>query len=220
MRHGIDWRGFFGLVVLSSAVVACNGATVATGSPAPTSTASASPPLTIPTLQPTVATTPSATPSPSAAATASPTPLGGTGGSGSPLPIDPCSLLTTDQASAINGVSYAAGVSHVMGTGSVECVWQSNSPHASVVVQVAILPSVSEAEVAYAEAQAQLQGATVEKLSGFADEAAIVRSSAAQTGGIYARDGSTFFDVVYLNGTVPSDDQLKYAATLVLGALP
>ena len=40
------------------------------------------------------------------------------------------------------------------------------------------------------------------------------------TGGIYVRDGSTFFDVVYLNGTVPTDDQLKYYATLILGELP
>ena len=59
-------------------------------------------------------------------------------------------------------------------------------------------------------------------MTDFADEAAIVRASGAglTTGGIYAREGSTFFDVVYLNGTIPSDDQLKGSATFVLGALP
>jgi hypothetical protein len=81
---------------------------------------------------------------------------------------------------------------------------------------------VSEAQIAFAEAQAQVIGAQIEKLSGFADDAAIARASGAglSTGGIYVRDGSTFFDVVYLNGTVPTDDQLKGYATIILGNLP
>jgi len=39
------------------------------------------------------------------------------------------------------------------------------------------------------------------------------------TGGIYVREADTFFDIIYLNGTPPSNAQLKLTATIVLGAL-
>ena len=89
-------------------------------------------------------------------------------------------------------------------------------------IQVAVLPSVSEAEIAYAEQTAGQNGVAVEPLTGFADDAAIGRGSGGglSTGGIYVRDGSTLFDVVYLYGTTPTDDQLKGFATTILGELP
>jgi hypothetical protein len=221
MRAGIDVRRLMALALLGSALAACGGTTPATGSPVPTSAPSATPTSAVQTLQPSAAT--SATPTAAATSSASPTPLGGgPTGSNPPLSIDPCTLLTTDQASAVNGSAYPAGVSHVMGSGSVECVWQTSTPPSSVVVQVGQFPNVTDAQVAYAKAQALLNGAQLEQLTGFADDAVIARGSGAgmTTGGIYVREGSTFFDVVYLNGTVPTDDQLKYYATLILGELP
>jgi hypothetical protein len=225
MRAGIDAPRVFIWLVIGLAVVGCGGGTTATGSPAPTSaaTASASPTVAVQTLQPSasVASTPTATLA--ATPSASPSPLGGgPSGSNSALTIDPCSLLTLDQASAVNGLTYPAGTLHDLGNGGAECVWQTNAPPASVVVQVGQFPGVSEAQIAFAEAQAEVIGAQIEKLSGFADDAAIARASAAglSTGGIYVRDGSTFFDIVYLNGTVPTDDQLKGYATIILGNLP
>jgi len=227
MRAGIDGRAL-GFVLLGGlAVIACGGGTTATGSPAPTSspapTASptSSSTIAVQTLTPSAATSP--TPSASATSSTSPTPLGGgPSGSSSPLALDPCSLLTNDQASAVNGVSYGAGVSHVMGTSGVECVWQSSSPPASVTVQVAQFPSVSEAQIAFAEQRAEQNGFQIEKLTGFADEAVIARAAGGglSTGGIYVREGATFFDLVYLNGTVPSDDNLKGYAQIILGNLP
>jgi hypothetical protein len=102
----------------------------------------------------------------------------------------------------------------------VECVWQSSSPHASITVQVAFLPNVSEAQAAYAEAVAS-QNFAVKDVPNFADKAAIVRAPGiANTGGIYVREGSLFFDVVYVRGAAPTDGQLKLAAEIVLGGLP
>lgn len=226
MRAGIDVRRVTALVLLGSALAACGGTTPATGSPGPTSAPSpttapsATPTTAVQTLVPSAATTATAT---AATSSASPTPLGGgPTGSNPPLAIDPCTLLTIDQASAVNGSTYPPGASHVMGSGSVECVWQTGTPPSSVTVQVGQFPSVSDAQVAYAKAQAVLEGFQIEQLTGFADDAVIARGSGGglTTGGIYVREGSTFFDVVYLNGTVPTDDQLKYYATLILGELP
>jgi len=116
-------------------------------------------------------------------------------------------------------VTYGDGVASTVPPALVECVWQSSSPHASITVQVAALPNVSEAQVAYQEAVAS-QHFAVTDVPNFADKAAIVRAPSASTGGIYVREGRLFYDVVYLNGTTPTDDELKLAATIVLGGLP
>jgi hypothetical protein len=159
---------------------------------------------------------PSASPSPTA------TPAGGEA-SGSPaeVSINPCTLLTDAQAGDVNSVTYGPGVEHPMGTGSLECVWQNTSVHASIVVQVAKWPSASEAEVAYTEALAAAKGFAITDVAGFADKTVIARApSSVPTGGIYVREGDIFFDVVYVAGTTPSDAKLKFAATLILGNLP
>jgi len=112
-------------------------------------------------------------------------------------------------------------VAHTL-SGLIECVWQSDSAHASVTVQVLYAPGVSEAQIAYTEAQAALKGASITKPQGTFDEAAIARVTILNhsTGGIYVRQESTFFDVVYVAGTAPSDGQLVVSALLVLGSIP
>jgi hypothetical protein len=229
LRSGIGTRVLFALVLSVLAVAACNGgsAGVAPSGPAATpptpmvSAPASNPVVTVPTPLPTLTTAPTPTlaPPPTPSPTASPSV--GPGGSATPTAIDPCTLLTTDEASAVNGVNYPAGTSHALENGAVECVWQTSSPPASVTVQLAILPTATEAQIAYTMAVAATK-VQVETLSGFADDAAIARVSThgLSTGGIYVHDGVTFFDVVYVEGTVPTDDQLKYAATLVLGSLP
>jgi hypothetical protein len=129
-------------------------------------------------------------------------------------------LLTDEQASAVNLVTYGPGQPEPLGP-AVECVWQSSAPKASVTVQVAVLSNVAEAQAAYAEALAS-QDFAVKDVPNFGDKAAIARASAAGvlTGGIYVREGSIVFDVVYLNGTPPSDGLLTMTAYLVLGRLP
>jgi hypothetical protein len=129
--------------------------------------------------------------------------------------------LTTKQASDVNKVSYPAGVAHAHLGSGVECVWQTKT--ASVVVQVVVAPNTEDAAAAYAEAAALAHGFQVTEVPNFADKAAIARApvfNGLSTGGIYVRDGTTFFDIVYVRGTVPTDNELKFAATLVLGNLP
>ena len=54
------------------------------------------------------------------------------------------------------------------------------------------------------------------------DEAEIARApgGTSTTGGIYVRDGSIFFDVVYLNGTGAERRRAQLAATEVMGNWP
>jgi hypothetical protein len=171
------------------------------------------------TLTPTVVpevTSPPASPAPNP----TPTPVVGPIGQPTPTAFNPCVLLTSAQASAINKVTYGAGVPSRASSGMVECVWQSNAPHASVTVQVALLSNPGEAEAAFAEAVGN-EHFTVTNVPNFGDKAAVVRAPhIVNTGGIYVRDGSLFFDVVYLNGSAPTDGELKLAAEIVLGGLP
>lgn len=167
------------------------------------------------------------TPTPAQTAPSSPTARPSSTSGIGPLPpnFDPCTLLTASEASQVNGVTYGAGVAHTL-NGLIECVWQSDSAHASVTVQVLYAPGISEAQIAYTEAQAAFKGASVTKLppppQGTFDEAAIARVTILDhsTGGIYVRQESTFFDVVYVAGTAPSDGQLVVSALLVLGSIP
>ena len=160
---------------------------------------------------------PAATPSPSPTPTLAP-PAGGSQ-SAAPVSIHPCTLLSNAQAGMVNSVAYGAGVEHSMSNGGIECVWQNATAHASVTVQVVVWPSASEADAAYAEALAAAEGFSLVEVPGFADHATIARAGTL-TGGIYVREGSTFFDVVYLRGAAPSAGQLKLTAELVLGGLP
>jgi hypothetical protein len=221
-------RSLLLVFALTAAVGACSGTPAATSSGA------------APTAPPSTASAPPATPTQAAAApTATPasTPTQGTAAPSGGLPTaaatqfagDPCSLLSDADASAVNGVTYGAGTVNTVPGGLVECARQSASPPASLVVQVLIAPSVTDADKAYVLAQAALNGistAPVPSLTAavpsLADQAVIARASAGpySTGGIYVQRGGTFFDVVYAGGTTPTDAALIQAATLVLGALP
>ena len=169
-------------------------------------------------------TVPSASTSPSPSAespSASASESAPASASTAPTAVKPCHLLTNDQASQVNGVTYGDGTEHQLEHGLMQCTWANTSVHASVVVQVVLASGVTQAEADYAAAQAQNNGFAVERLTGFGDDAAIARApSNIKTGGIYVRKGDTVFDVVYLAGTAPSDDQLKAAATTILGELP
>ncbi len=162
----------------------------------------------------------------SATSVASPTSAGGGGPSGSAVAtqtaLNPCDLLDPQQVMQVNGISYGDGQLHDLSTGAVQCTWLTTSPPASVVVQVLVASSANVAEEAYAQTTAALNGFSLTQVPNFADAAVIARAPAGtvSTGGIYVRDNNTYFDVVYLNGTAPSDGQLQLTATLVLGALP
>ncbi len=126
------------------------------------------------------------------------------------------------QASLVNSSNYPAGVNHLLNGGFIECVWQTPTPPSSITVQVLSTSGDPAAEAAYAEAEASVHGFSLTPVTGVGDEAEIARApgGTANTGGIYVRDGSIFFDVVYLNGTGANDAALTLAATEVLGNWP
>ena len=203
-------RSRIALVALILVLAACSGGTATTGaSGTPVSGGGASPTV----FTPAPTATPIVTPTPSPPPSASLGPL--------PTDFDACTLLTNDEASAINGSSYPAGVNHVLNSGFIECVWQTPTPPSSITVQVLATSGDTSAQEAYAEAQATLHGFALTPVPNFADEAVIARAPGGlPTCGIYVRDGGTYFDVVSIGGTVPSDGALTLAATLVLGAIP
>ena len=206
-------RSRIALVALTLALAACSGGTATTGaSGTPVSGGGASPTV----------STPAPTATPAATPTAVPSPSGSAGLASLPPGFNACTLLTDAQASAINGSSYPPGVNHLLNTGFIECVWQTPTPPSSITVQVLSTSGDTSAQEAYAKAEASVHGFSLTPVPNFADEAEIARAPAgtANTGGIYVREGSIFFDVVYLGGTAPSDGALQGAATLVLGNLP
>lgn len=206
-------RSRIALVALAFVLAACSGGTGttgATGTPVSGGGGSASAPAATPTA--TATATPTAVPSPSGSAALASLPPG----------FNACTLLTSDQVTAVNGSKYPAGVNHVLNGGFIECVWQTPSPPSSVTLQVLSTSGDTSAQEAYAKAEASVQGFSLVTVPNVGDEAQIARapSGTANTGGIYVRVGSIFFDVVYLNGTGATDAALVTAATNVLGNLP
>jgi len=204
-------RSRIALVALAFVLGACSGGTAttgATGTPVTGGGASASAPSPTPTA--TATSTPTAVPSPSGSAALASLPPG----------FNACTLLTSDQVSAINASTYPAGVNHVLNGGFIECVWQTPTPPSSITLQVLATSGDTSAQEAYANAEAEVHGFSVVTVPNVGDEAQIARAPGVNTGGIYVRRGNIFFDVVYLNGTGATDAALVLAATQVLGNLP
>ncbi len=168
-----------------------------------------------------VNTTATPSPTPHPGATPTPTPGGGGGPTATPGTIDPCSLLTQQEASTLEG-GVAVGPGTPGGAGVARlCVYSDESTHTSVTVGVAQTPSAADAEAALADEQHDLTGFVITQLPKFADGGLLARKSEAtlDAAGQYARDGATFFFVTGSN-PAPSDGALNVAALLVLGSLP
>ena len=200
-------------MALTFALAACSGGTATTGaSGTPVTGGGASPSV--------------STPTPTATPVATPTPLPSPSGSAGSLPCPrvstPVRCSRTPRQPRSTAAATRLGVNHLLNSGFIECVWQTPTPPSSITVQVLFTSGDTSAEEAYANNQASAHGFAVTPVANFADEAEIVRApgGSVSTGGIYVREGSIFFDVVYLGGTVPSDGALQGAATFVLGNLP
>jgi len=161
---------------------------------------------------------PSATPHGSAPKL-TPTPGGGAiQPTATPGAIDPCTLLTQEAASQLAGVALGPG--EVTGGGRL-CLFTGGNTQ--VDVSAVQTPSDAAAETALQEERADLakDGDIITPLPNFADEAYFARVSTAgiTLSGIYVRSGADFISVV-TRDPAASDTALKFAATLVLGALP
>jgi hypothetical protein len=187
----------FAFAVLASLVVACGGSTTTPPSSSPHGGGSPS----------------------------TPTPTVG-GGSGSTLPpsttINPCTLLSDEQASTLVGETFGDGKEDTAGAAGHLCVWSDDASHSSVTVGVISAPSQAIAQHAYSQAKADQSGFAFTSVAMLGDEAYSARKSdgASELSGLYATDGSTYFFVATLGGTSPTDGALRVAALLILGGLP
>ena len=174
-------------------------------------------------------------PNPSPTSTTRPTSTASQTRGSSPVltSIDPCRLLTLEQASALNGVPYKGGDAQTLTNGLSVCSWDNADAPATVEVGFSFWPSAAAAQVAYdaALASASAGGLTVTPVAGLADGAAITRQTptpnATGAGNLFSgadnifvlRD-ALFLMVGYYNGAAPTDTALEAAASLVLGELP
>jgi hypothetical protein len=168
--------------------------------PAPPSTTTASP-----------TPEPSATvePSPSGSADTEPTPVG--------IALDPCSLLTSGQASELIGVTLGAGKLQTVGPDKV-CTWAKGLTEVKVFTSPPT--DVAAAKTYYEDHKAEIPaGATITELPTFYDGSVIARASVPNISGIFVLDGNQFFEV-YCGLPSCTDASLTSGADLVHGRLP
>ena len=170
---------------------------------------------------------------PSTASTGSPTPAQPSpqrSASAAPVSYDPCVLVNAQEASALTGVSYGAGLEQPA-NGEKQCVYGYQTTDVFT-VGIAQAPDLATAQADEAQAQAFLQttagsGLTFTQLQGLGDAAAVVQASKSFNGttlaicGIYVLKGTIFFFIsdAAANHAVPNNAALQVQATTVLSRL-
>ena len=173
---------------------------------------------------------PSPSVSPTSAATDTPQPTA------TPTTLDPCQLITSQEASALAGTSYGPGSESTTPEGLKICTYgyQTAFPFTIDVIQA---KSVDEAKAAKAQfltdlqanlAQLASQGLTVTELPNFADGATVGHVSVSTPQGTINGNafgflkGTVFFgfSVIAANATAPTDQAMQAQATTVLSRLP
>jgi hypothetical protein len=152
-----------------------------------------------------------------------------------PTSIDPCQLITSQEAGKLAGASFGAGLEETLSGNSRMCTYGAQTKNV-IEVLVAIAPDVATAKQAEASAEADVQasaaqlsvGMTITKLPGFAPntDAVLMELKPNSIGvagrAIYVLRGTAFFgfsDLV-LGGAAPSADAVKAQAMTTLGKLP
>ncbi len=142
--------------------------------------------------------------------------------------LDPCLLVTMQEASALAGITLGAGVEKTIATNSQQCIYANQS---SYIFTVGVIQASSPAEAqagmqaAVASIQSQTDfSVTVTQLPSFADGGVEVQggASGASVAGIYALHGSVAFGFVAfgVNHPVPTNAAMVPTATTMLGRLP
>lgn len=152
--------------------------------------------------------------------------------------LDPCQLVTQQEASQLAGASFAAGKEETISNGAKMCTYGAQTLNVFM-VEVAVAPDAATAQAQWAQEEAQAQanlqqfvaqaGGNVTlnaadiTLSG-ADKAAAATSTATISGqtisisAIYVLKGAVFFmfsDLV-LGKTAPTTAQMQAQAAIVL----
>ncbi len=225
----------FPLVV---ALSACSGSsTPSTEAGTPTAAApAANPTAAAPAANPTAESTPAATvtepPTASTSAPPSEAPAGSEGPTAVPTALDPCQLVTSDEASALAGVSFGAGKESTTKGNAKICTYGASTPNVFTVL-VAQAPDAAAAQAAKAEVLGTLnsalgKGVKVTQLPGLADSAAVLSATESAGGvtigasGMYLLKGTNFlaFSDVALGKPAPTETALEAQATTSLGRLP
>jgi hypothetical protein len=205
-------------------------ATPASASPAPATTTPASAtPTPIP--PPAPASSASPTPTPSATAPASLT-------GSAPTDLDPCQLVTQDEASTIAGATFGAGEEQKTAGGGKICVYGSETTNVFTVEVAQAEPALASAEWTQelAETEATIESRLppgvhvnfdASNAAGIGDEAAVLTGSETLVGkpinfsGIYVLSGGTFFligDLVLGKASPPvsaMEDQARKVLTRI-----
>jgi hypothetical protein len=212
------------IFVLSLAGLAACSSTASSGSQPPSAAATVAAATTLPSE------------AASASAEASTSDLGGA--TAVPTAIDPCQLITAQEAGQLAGATFGTGKETTTeGNGRI-CTYVAGATNVFS-VEVAVAPDEATAKAAEAAAQADLaaqaaklagKSVTVTQLPGFAPGAdAILAEATVSLGGntlgvraMFVLRGTTFFSFsdVDLKGSPPSADAMKSEAMTVLGRLP
>jgi hypothetical protein len=209
------------------AKVSAPATTAATTAPAPVISASGTP--TLPALPATsVPPSPSATPT----ASASPSP------SGSPTTLDPCQLVTQDEASTLAGATFGPGREEDT-NGGKECVYGYQTTNVmDIIVAQAIDAKTAQGDYAQGLADAQstiatnLPAGVAVKLdsantAGIGDQAVTITGAGSIQGqtlsftGIYVLSGATFFTIgdLVLAKAPPTVTAIQDQAKVTLGRI-
>lgn len=197
------------LVFVSMIAVALAACSASGASTAPTQ------PVAVATL--TATSVPEATSSPAAASPAATN--GGPGGSATPGPIDPCSLLTADEASTAVGAKLGAGVGSQLDPDRV-CTWKAGTTE----VKLILAPPAPDAATAQAYWDAERSqvpaGVNIADVAGF-DRAAYGSGAVGgySVSALFVIKGNTFFDF-YCGLRACTEDASVTAANLIVGRLP
>jgi hypothetical protein len=223
------------LLAVAAVAAGCTGTSTPSAVASALTNASLPPVATqAPTEVPTAAASESATESPAASiAEASESALP----SAVATDIDPCQLITADEAGKLVGAKFGAGRESTAASGVKLCAYSAPGPNIFT-VQVAIAPDEATAKAAEAATEQDLDNQAagnggiklaVTKLPNFqANTDAVLLEGAAQSPialdarAIYLLRGTSFFGFsdIAVGGKAPTADAMKQQATTTLAKLP
>lgn len=190
---------------LATSLTACSSPAKPSAGPTPAATPTATAPT----------TAPATAPAPSTTASASTT-------------IDPCQLVTQQEASQVTGASFGPGKLEVDSPASRRCIYGAQTHNVYEVI-VAQATTVKQAQTEKAQLLAQLgTKLPLTPVPGLADDAQAIRTSLSANGGtlnisaLYVLQGTTGFALVDETNSpsFPTTADLVAQATTVLGRLP
>jgi hypothetical protein len=220
-------------VVIITALSACSPATSTPTNPTiPPPAASLPQPTAVPTLAPSPTTAPFPIPASTSTPAAATQPPAGV----SNTALDPCLLISSQEASTLAGASFGPGAEETTPEGLKICTYGANTTNVFM-VDVAQAQDVATAQAYKAQFLADLQanlqqltnaGMTITQLPNFADGATMGMAKFTISGvtlsgsAIGFLKGKTFFGFSDLvrDGASPTSDALQSEATTVLARLP